>query len=320
LIVLIGMRRIKFQWHPHISWRSADFRLILRQLPPRSIDQGIDQLESIFGTHFARALGTGFVTYYNNAYILSTAPILLIGTAISTAAFPRLNARLSQGRPDLFRRDFLRIFRVIIWITVPIVIVSFFARGYLARLIFTNDDQHISLIFGYLTASIFFGTMYTFISRWFYAQKDTRTPLVISIFSIILDIVLLYFLAKPSSYGIAGLAITQSIVAFTEVCILVTVMFVRDRKLFDWEFWGAVMRIVSVGGFSLIAGYIAVSFYPLGINDRGIVTLGGKLLVIAAAVIVTHVSLSSLFGLDEVRPLIERLKRIIAKPVQIDSY
>lgn len=320
LIVFIGMRRMRFQWRPRIAWHSADFRLILRQLPPRSLDQGIDQLESIFGTHFARALGTGFVTYYNNAYILSTAPILLIGTAISTAAFPRLNARLSQGRPDLFRRDFLRIFRVIIWITVPIVIVAFFARGYLARLIFTNDAPQIALIFGYLTASIFFGTMYTFISRWFYAQKDTRTPLVISLFSIILDIVLLYFLARPSTYGIAGLAITQSIVAMVEVTILMTVMFIRDRRLFDRKFWGACLRIISVGGFSLFVGYIAIFFYPLGVNDRGFITLGGKLLVIATAVLITHVCLSSLFGLEEVRPVVDRLKRIIAKPVQIDLY
>jgi putative peptidoglycan lipid II flippase len=318
LVVLIGMRRINFQWRPHIAWRSSDFRLILKQLPPRSLDQGIDQLESIFGTHFARDLGSGNITYYNNAYILSTAPILLIGTAISTAAFPRLNARLSQGRPDLFRRDFLRIFRVMIWIAVPVVIIAFFARGYLARLIFSRDANEIAVIFGYLTSAIFFGILYSFISRWFYAQKDTRTPLMISLFSIVLDIVLLNILARPGTYHIAGLALTQSIVALVEVVILMTVMYYRDRKLFDRAFWGACLRIVSVGGFSLFVGYAMLSFLPLGANDRGIITLGGKLIFIAAVVLTVHVSLSSLFGLEEVRPLIERLKRIIIKPVQID--
>ena len=318
LIVLVGMRRIRFQWRPHIAWRSADFRMILKQLPPRSLDQGIDQLESIFGTHFARDLGSGFITYYNNAYILSTAPILLIGTAISTAAFPRLNARLSQGRPDLFRRDFLKIFRVMIWITVPVVIIAFFARGYLARLIFSRDAGEIALIFGYLTVAIFFGIMYTFISRWFYAQKDTRTPLLVSLLSIVLDIALLNLLAKPNSYNIAGLAMTQSIVSLVEIIILMSVMYYRDRKLFDREFWGACARIVSVGGFSMLAGFTVLSFLPLGAADRGIITLGGKLIFICAVVLTVHISLSSLFGLDEVRPLMDRLKRIIIKPVQID--
>src|SRR2546430_12655211 len=98
-----------FTWRPKISWRSSVFKLILRQLPPRSLDQGMDQIQTIVETRFARRLGEGFITDYNIAYILQSAPTLLIGTAISTAAFPRLAARLSQGRPDLFRRDFLRV-------------------------------------------------------------------------------------------------------------------------------------------------------------------------------------------------------------------
>lgn len=320
LIVLLGMTRVRFQWRPHIAWHSPDFRLILRQLPPRSLDQGIDQLESIVGTHFARGLGQGNISYYNNAYILSTAPILLVGTAISTAAFPRLNARLSQGRPDLFRRDFLRILRAMIWLTVPIVIIAYFARGYLARLIFTADAPEITLIFGYLVGAMFFGTLYTLISRWFYAQKDTRTPLLVSVGAIILDIVLLSLLARPSSYSIAGLAITQSLVGMFEVLVLFGVMLVRDHKLFDGRFWGACARIVSVSGFSLIAGYVAVSLYPLGLNDRGFITLGGKLLLIAGVVLGTHVSLSALFGLEEVRPLWSRLKRLVIKPVRIEPF
>lgn len=318
LVVLVGMRGVRFRWRPQIGWRNGDFRLILRQLPPRSLDQGIDQVESIIETHFARRLGEGFVSYYNNAYILSTAPVLLIGTAISTAAFPRLNARLSQGRPDLFRRDFLRVLRAMIWITTPVVIVAYFTRGYLARLIFTQDDLHITLIFGYLAGAIFFGTLYTLISRWFYAQKDTRTPLFVSVFIIALNIALVYTLAKPSAYGIVGLAMAQSIVATAEVVILLTIMLIRDHQLFDRVFWGGCARIVSVSGFSLIAGYIMISFYPLALNDRGFITLGGKVLLIAAIVIGTHIGVSSLFGLEEVRPLIDRAKRIIIKPVHID--
>ena len=318
LIVLVGMNRVHFHWRPRIVWRNPDFHVILRQLPPRSLDQGIDQLESIIQTHFARGLGTGYISYFNNAYILSTAPILLVGTAISTAAFPRLNSRLSQGRPDLFRRDFLRILRVMIWITLPVVIVGFFARGYLARLIYAKNSPEIALIFGYLALAIFFGTIYTIISRWFYAQKDTKTPLFVSIFVIILDVILVTILARPSAYGIAGLAIAQSIVGMAEVVILLTIMAIRDTKLFDRAFLGGCARIVSVSGFSLMAGYIMLSFLPLGAADRGFITLGGKVLVISAVIFGTHVAVSYLFGVEEVRPLLDRVKRIIVKPVQVE--
>lgn len=320
VIIIVGMRQVHFVWHPRIIWRSKDFLLVLKQLPPRSLDQGIDQLESIIETHFARRLGEGFVSYYNNAYILSTAPILLIGTAISTAAFPRLNARLSQGRPDLFRRDFLKILRAMIWITLPVVVVAFFTRGYLARLIFTNDAAEIALILGYLTMSIFFGTIYTIMSRWFYAQKDTRTPLFVSIFAIALNITLVYFLAQPSAYGIAGLAMAQSIVAASEVVLLSTAMVLRDHRMFDGAFWSGIMRIVSVGGFTLIAGYVMLTLYPLELADKGFVVLGGKLVLISSVIFATHLGLSSLFGLEEVRPIFARLKKLVTKPVNVDLY
>lgn len=318
VVIIIGTSRLNFHWHPRIMWRSSDFRTILKQLPPRSLDQGMDQLQSIVETRFASRIGSGAVTYYNNAYILSTAPILLIGTAIATAAFPRLNSRLSQGRPDLFRRDFLMILRAMIWITMPIVVIAYFCRGYLARLIYAQGNDEIAVVFGYLTVAILFRIIYALVSRWFYSQKDTKTPLAVSVFTISLNVVLAYTLAKPSAYGVAGLALAQSIVAAVEVGILFSIMVVRDPKLLDLKFLGGCLRIVSVTGFTVIAGLIMLSIYPLSLNDRGFFTLGAKLFIISAVVIATHVSVSSLFGLEEAQPVVRRLKKIILKPIKLD--
>jgi putative peptidoglycan lipid II flippase len=289
----------------------------MRNYPARAVDQGIDQIESIVETHYAAGIGPGNVTYYNNAYILMTAPTLLIGSAISTAAFPRLSNRLAQHRPDLFRKDFLMILRVMIWIVAPVSIISFFARGYLARLIFSRDSSQIAIIFGFLTVAIFFNTIYTIISRWFYARKDTFTPLIISLFTISLNIFLAYTLTRPGSYGVAGLALAQSTVAAIEVFLLVAIMVYRDHKLFDKAFLGGVVKIISISGFSMIAAYITVSIFPLEIGDHGFIALGTKLGIIAGVTLAVHISLSYLFGLEEAAPIINRIKKIIYKPVRI---
>jgi len=315
-VVCLGLRNTGFRWRPKILWRSRDFRLILRQLPPRSLDQGIDQIESIVETNFARRLGEGNISYYSNAYTLQTAPTLLIGTTISTAVFPLLNKRLAQGRPDLFRKDFLRILRLMIWITTPVTIVCYFCRGYLARLIFTRNAPEIALIFGYLTLAIFFGTLYTIMSRWFYAQKDTRTPLFISVFTIALNIFLVSMWARASSYGVAGLGMAQSVVAMVEVFVLATIMIYRDRKLLNRVFWGGCMRIFSVAGFTLVVGMIMVSLLPLGIKDVG-VSLGIKLFIIASVTFATHVLISGLFGLEEARPIFRWIRRLLFKPIKM---
>ena len=318
-VVIFGLIGLRFAWHPKVLWRSADFRTVLKQLPPRAIDQGMDQVQSIVETRLANGLGQGVITAYNNAYVLQTAPTLLIGTAISTAAFPRLTARLSQGRPDLFRRDFLRILRFMIWLTIPVVIVGYLGRGLLARIIFTTGAPTIALIFGYLTVAIFFRTIYTIISRWFYAQKDTKTPLFVSVFTILVNIFLAVMLTKKSSYGPAGLALSVSLSAMIEVIILSTIMVWRDRGLLNMQFFGGLGRIVSVGGFSVMAGYLAASNLQLGLFDRGI-TLATKLGIITLVTFSTHILISGLFALEEVRPIFAWIKRLVLRPIKGAYY
>ncbi len=316
LLVLLGLIGTNFKYHFKIYWRLQDFKQILRNLPPRSIDQGIDSINSIVETNRAATLPSGSISIFENAYTLHLAPILLVGTTIATAAFPQLNDRLSQGRPDLFRKDFLQILRVMLWIILPITVITFFARGYLARLIYKSiAPPDLAIVLGFFCGAIVFRTLYALISRYFYAQKDTRTPLYVSIFAIALNIVLAFTLVH--TYKVSGLAIAQSIVAAAEVLILMLIMVWRDHKLFDPEFWSGVIRTVSVTGFSIITAYIMVHILPLEIGDKGFFKLGTKFAAILIPTLVVHIAVSSLFDLEEVRPVIKKLKSLILKPIRI---
>lgn len=323
LFVLFGLVGLRFRYLPTFHWSSYDFRQMLKNLPPRSIDQGIDSINSIVETNRASTLGRGYITFYENAYTLHLVPIMLFGNTIATAAFPRLNERLAQGRPDLFRRDFLKVLRVMIWIILPVAIISFFGRAYFARLIYKNLAPEIALILGFLVGAIIFRTIYAIISRYFYAQKDTRTPLYVSIFAIALNIFLVVTLVK--AYGgaqnpgqaITGLAIAQSVVAAVEVLILLLVMVWRDRLVFTADFWSGVVRTLSVSGFTILTTYTLVSLIPLEATDRGFVVLGSKILAIIVPTLVVHIALSSLFGLEEAQPVTKKLKEIALKPIKI---
>ncbi len=317
LISCLGLLDANFHWRPKIMWRSKDFRQILRQLPPRSIDQGVDSINSIVETNIASGLSLGSISFYENAYVLHTTPTLVLGTTIATAAFPRLSARMAQNRPDLFNKDFLQILRALIWITAPVTVVCYFARGYLARMIFAKNASEIALIFGYFAVAIFFRTIYAVMSRWFYAQKDTKTPLLVSLFTIALNIVLAITLSRPSAYGVAGLAIAQSVVAAAEVFVLSIIMLKRDRRLFNMQFWGGLGRIVSVTGFTTVTTFIMIGLLPLQSDDKGLVTLGTKLGVISLVTLTVHIAISSLFGLEEAASVIAKIKKTVLKPIRL---
>ncbi len=317
VVATFGLRGLNYHWRPTIKFKNTDFRRILRQLPPRALDQGIDSVNSIVETNRARALGEGFVSSYENAFTLHTAPIFLIGSSISIAAFPRLSERLAQGRPDLFRKDFLDVLKTLMWLSIPAVIVAYFCRGYLARLIFKRGAPDIALILGFLSIAIFFRIIYTLLSRYFYAHKDTVTPLLVSIFAIALNIILAFALARPESYGAAGLALAQSIVATAEVTVLFVVIVLRDKLMFNRDFWSYVSKLVSVSGFTLISAFIMVSLIPLNLNDTGFFVLGFKLSLIIIVVLMVHLSVSALFGLSQAKSVINKAKNIILSPVKI---
>ncbi len=317
IVASLGLFGLGFRYRPRINLKSEDFKLILRKLPARSIDQGIDSINSIVETNRATVLPAGSVSYYNFSTTLMNVPVMLFGTSIATAAFPRLTDRLAQNRPDLFHKDFFNVLRTMIWIAMPVTVVSYFTRGYLARLLFGDVNGKIALIFGYLTAAIFFRILYTIISRYFYAQKDTKTPLMVSLLAISLNIYLVFNLARPHAYAIAGLALAQSIVAASEVGILLLIMFARDPYIFDKAFWGSIGRIVSVTGFSVVTAFIMVSLLPLRLTDHGIVALGLKFGGIAAATLFVHILMSALFGLEEAKIVTTKAYRIITKPIKV---
>jgi hypothetical protein len=125
-------------------------------------------------------------------------------------------------------------------------------------------------------------------------------------------------LSRPSSYGIAGLAMAQSIVAAAEVLVLGIIMIIRDHKLLDQGFIGGLIKILSVTGFSVLTAFIMIGLFPLQATDRGFVTLGVKLGLITGVTFLVHLGISLIFGLEEARPVVERTKRFILKPIRID--
>jgi len=316
-VSLMGVRGLDFHWKPKISFKNRDFKRVMKQLPPRALDQGIDSVNSIVETSRARALGEGFVTSYENAFTLHTAPILLIGSSISTAAFPRLSERIAQGRIDLFRKEFIDILRVLMWVSLPTVVLVYFSRGYLARLIFKRGSPDIALILGFLSIAIFFRIIYTLLSRYFYAHKDTVTPLIVSVFAILFNIILVFTLAKPEAYGAAGLAIAQSIVSGSEVAVLFVMIMLRDKQMFTREFWDTAGKMVSITGFTIVTAFMMVTIIPLDLNDKGFFVLSFKLGSIVSATLLVHVAVSALFGFKEAYGIIEKVKKLVLRPIKI---
>jgi putative peptidoglycan lipid II flippase len=311
LVSSIGLFGLGFDYRWKIFWRNKGFRQVLRLLPPRSLDQGADYLNSIVETNIASPMASGTVRAFQQATTLHMVPINLIGVAISTAAFPQMTERLTQGRPDLFKKQLQAVLRVIIWLALPVATVAFFTRGYLVNFIKNGGDALMAGLLGALVVAILFRSIYHIAARSFYAQQDTKTPLYISIFAIGLNIVLAVWMTASLGFGPYGLAWAQSIVAFVEVMILFYVMQRRIKGLFDVSFMRAVFRMASATGFMAIITYISVQLFQLMADDQSLPATLPKFIVIVLISGGAYLLFSKMLSLHEVDPVLARLKKIL---------
>ena len=317
IVALIGLFGLGFDYDFKINWRNQGFRTILKLLPPRSLDQGIDYVNSIVNTNLSSRMGAGAVRSFNQATSLHQMPVNLIGVAISTAFFPKLTEELGTGDKKEFYQTFRKALRTITWIALPVSIITFFARGYVVSFISNigNNDSNgtIASILGTLVIAIFARSIFHIASRGFYAYQDTKTPFVVSIFAIGLTIILsvLFFLI---GWGVDGLGLAQSIGAVVEIIILLFILQKRsDREILDKSFWKALFRMAIA---TLITGCVAFSmtkFIPLMATDNSLVITIPKFMLIATVSLITYVVASFFLNIEEASPILGYIKKILFK-------
>ena len=311
IVSAVGLAGLGFDYNFKIYWRNKGFRKVLSLLPARSVDQGMDYVVSLVEVNLASRLADGTVRAYQQALTLHMMPINLIGVAISNAAFPQLTEHLGEGRNDLFQKDLRSLLRIIFWMALPVSVVIFFTRGYVAHFISNGGDQLIAGILGCLVVAILFRTIYHMAARAFYARQDTKTPLYISIFSITLNIILAIVLSMVLKMGAYGLAWAQSTVAVLEVVVLLAVMNRQMPKLFDMTFVRAIFKMIIAGTITGVVCYIAVLIMPFRYHDDSFFSAFPKFVIISLVSFGAYAAASKWLKLPEIDPILARLKKVL---------
>lgn len=313
LIAAIGLIGVDFDYQFKIFWKNKGFRQVMKLLPTRSMDQGLDYVNSIVETNMASRMGSGTVRAYSQSLTLQMMPVNLIGVAISTAFFPNLTERLAIGRKDLFRKDLQSALRMIIFLALPVSVLFFFLRGYIVSFIKNGGDDLISALLGILVLSIFARSIYHIAARSFYAMEDTKTPFYVSVAAIGLNIVLAIIFSLFFKFGAIGLAWAQAIGAVVEIAILLFLMRARIEKLFDFEFLSGIFRMFASSAIAGAICYFLVLKFPLMNSDLRFFSIFPKFVFIGSISSIAYLISAKLLKLKESEPIIAQIKKIFFK-------
>ena len=315
IVSMIGLFGLGFDYEFKIYWKNHGFRDVLKLLPARSLDQGIDYVNTIVSTNLSSRMGAGALRSFQQATSLHQMPVNLIGVAISTAFFPQLTEELGEGADEKFNDTFRTALRMITWISLPVSIIALFARGYVVAFIKNGGDPLIASVLATLIIAIFARSVFHIASRGFYAHQDTRTPFIISIFAIGLTI-LLSVLCYKFGWGAEGLGWAQSIGAILEIIILLFILQVKSRwKILDKGFWNGFFRMLIATAITGCVAYSMTKFFPLMATDVSFVATLPKFLLISLVSGAAYIIASYFLSLKEVAPVVQKIKHILFRNV-----
>lgn len=314
---LIGLAGLGYRWRPVLSWRLPGVRKVFKLMVPRSIDQGIDQIHYVVETIIGSRLTTGSLAAYNYANNLKNVPLVLLASAITTAAFPRMAANAAKGERQKLLEDYVKTARLILFLALPAAAAAVVMRGYIVRLLYGFGSPITANTLGWFAGTIVFTSLFMLVSRIYYALQDTRTPLYVSLVSIVFNVG--FSLVLSSRYGVVGLAMASSLVAAFETITLLIILKRRQGSFGQREVWRGLAVMFPSALIMASMLYLTVSqVLPLYALDRGLIELAPKFLAIIAIGTTSYLLPCYLLRLKEARTFVGRVQDIILRPINLN--
>ncbi|MBI4062408.1 murein biosynthesis integral membrane protein MurJ [Candidatus Gottesmanbacteria bacterium] len=311
------LHRIGYRYRPMVSLSHPGVREVGRLVGPRTIGLAASQIDTTVDLMLSSLLGARMVTVFTFAQHLQQLPVGLFGTTIAQAALPTLSLSSASEDKGQFQKIILASIHQILFFVLPISALFIVLRIPVVRLVFgaSRFDWPATVLTG-MTVSAFSFSLFAqaigqVISRGFYALYDSKTPVTISVITIVGNTILSIAFIQYFGLPVWSLGLSTSLASIVNALVL---LYLLDRRV-----GGFVRRDLLVPPIKMIVATIvmAVSLYvPLKLLDQlvfdttrtmGLLFLTGATSLIGLS---SYIFLCWVFGLGEVKELVSFLRRL----------
>jgi putative peptidoglycan lipid II flippase len=311
---VLGVIGLSYKYKPSFKWKNKGVTKIIKLMIPRSIDLTIDQINWIIQSAIASGLASGSLSSYYYANNLKNVPVGLFGAAMSTAFFPSLvraaNSKDKSKLPTAIVRDV----SLLMFLVIPSAFIAIVMRGYIVRILFGFGDQATADTLGFLAGSIVAQSLLFMVARVFYSLEDTKTPLFVSIGTIIFNVALSIPLSKV--LGVAGLGLALSISGLIEILVLFVLLRIKMGDYGVKSISKSALKIILASLAMSAFMYSAVRYwFPLYKNNVGFSQLAPQFFIICIIGLAIYYLAAKVLNVHEVRTVNKIVKRSIGKVV-----
>ena len=197
LIQVPSMYRVGFRYKPLLSINDTRVREVLRLIGPAVLGVAAVQINQLTNTWFLTS-DDEWLPWIQGAYRIMHLPIGIFGVAISTAALPQLAKFANAEETEQFRDALSYAIRLMLTVIVPASIGLMVLSTPICRLLyergaFIESDTVATggVLFVYAFGLCGFSAL-KIVTDGFYAYKDIRAPVIVSLCGVVLNICLNY--------------------------------------------------------------------------------------------------------------------------------
>lgn len=216
LLQVPSVLRYRYTLIPSFRFDTPVFRKVLRQWVPVVSTASVFVINQQIALFFASGLSDGSGSALTNAIVFWQLPFGIFAASITTVLFPEMSRHFAQGDTKGLSRNVENGLRGMILLLVPSG-VGLIALGEpiiavaLQRGAFSVDATYAAArVLRHYSIGLFAVGTFTFLQRGYYACDDYRTPLRVAVVTVVLDVLLSFWL-KETRLGVAGLALANTI-------------------------------------------------------------------------------------------------------------
>lgn len=320
LIQLPGLRRVGFKYSLAVAYQDPAFSKFWRLYWPRILSMGANQVTLLIATFFGSFLAAGSLSSFYYANNLQSVFLSVFAVSFAVAAFPVLSDQFNKNDDEGFKDVIAKTTNQILFFIIPLSTLMLILRAQIVRLVLgvgagTNfdfaDTSLVSLNLGLFVVSLFAQALIPLYARAFYARHNTVTPMVIGFITIIVNLVITYFVVER--WGVPGIILAFSATSILQLVFLVMELHHKIGSLRDEYLTLNTLKIVIASACGGIAAYLTLYAVAPFVDMQtywGVLIQGSVSGIIGASV---YLIASWLLKVDESDHLMKLIKSVLTK-------
>ncbi len=254
---LPALYRLGFKFKVAFDCKHPGLVRIFTLMVPAILGNAAVQINVMVNTNFASSISDpvrgldGPVSWLGYAFRFMQLPLGLFGVAMASATLPSISRSAAAGNMDEFRRTLSKSLGMVFLLTVPssaglaVLGKSIIGGIYQGGRFQLYDTQQTAFALSFYSIGLAGYAALKVLNPAYYALGDSRTPMLVSLASILLNFATAGFMIRVMGLGHAGLALSTSVVALFGFLVLFEILRRRIGGVYGRELATGIGKVIA---------------------------------------------------------------------------